>query len=78
MNRVVLRPRLAFNAVKAFSATMLGKHSDLGETVTRWLSMHPELVPTEIVVTQSSCGAYHCLTITVFYREPSRKADQRR
>ena len=42
--------------------------SDSEINVTEWLSSHPKCKPTEFVVTQSSDAAFHCITITVFYK----------
>jgi hypothetical protein len=67
--RVVLRPGLAFNGVKIFSATMFADREALGDKVTEWLATHPHCEVTEIVVTQSSDASFHCVAITVFYRE---------
>lgn len=53
--------------VKVFSATMFADRARLGETVTEWLCSHPELRPLDIIVTQSSDQAFHCIAITVFY-----------
>jgi hypothetical protein len=66
---VLLQPGVAFNGVKVFSATMYANRERLGEQVTQWLSDHPQRQATEMVVTQSSDDAFHCITITVFYRE---------
>lgn len=67
--RVVLRPEMPFNGVKVFSATMFAQRDCLGEQVTSWLSSHPQVVATEMVVTQSSDEEFHCVAITVFYWE---------
>ena len=74
--RVVLRPG-AFNGVKIFSATMFATRDALGEQVTAWITAHPQLAPTEIVLTQSSDSAFHCITITLFYWEVLDKATER-
>jgi hypothetical protein len=58
-----------FNGVKVFSATMFADRERLGESVTAWLAAHPELKVTQMVVTQSSDAAFHCIAITVFYWE---------
>lgn len=61
-----------FDGVKVFSATKQKDRDELGETATRWLSDRKGTI--EIVdktVTQSSDNEYHCLTITVFYRNRS-------
>lgn len=59
-----------FNAVKVFSATMFADRDRLGDTVTNWLTSRPDVKVTQMVVTQSSDAAFHCIAITVFYWEP--------
>ncbi len=66
---VVLRSGVRFNGVKVFSATMFAQRDVLGEVVTAWMTGHPQCVVTELLVTQSSDSSFHCITITVFYRE---------
>ena len=49
---------------------MFADREHLGEKVTAWLannSAHRKL--TDIIVTQSSDAAFHCITISVFYHE---------
>lgn len=58
-----------FNGVKIFSATMVAEREQLGEKVTAWIEKHPQFEVREIVVTQSSDAAFHCIAITVFYWE---------
>ena len=67
--RIVLRPSLRFNGVKVFSATMVADRDQLGEKVSAWMANHSHLKVTDIVVTQSSDEAFHCIAITVFYWE---------
>ena len=55
--------------VKVFSATMLAQRSELGETVTKWIAARPELEILDMVVKQSSDSRFHCLSITLFYRD---------
>lgn len=62
-----------FNGVKVFSATMLADRAVLGEKVTAWIAEHPELEVAEIVQTQSSDAQFHCVALTVFYRDPERR-----
>jgi hypothetical protein len=61
-----------FNGVKVFSATMVNDRERLGEKVTDWLTAHPNYEVRDMIVTQSSDEAFHCLAITVFYYEPPR------
>ena len=58
-----------FNGVKVFSATKAREREDLGDHVTRWMRANPHIRVLEKVVTQSSDREFHCLTITLFYRE---------
>lgn len=62
---------MSFNAVKVFSATTANDREDLGNRVSRWLREHPDYEVVDKVVTQSSDEAYHCISITVFYRVPA-------
>ena len=64
-----VRPAPVFNGVKVFSATKFMERDRLGETVTRWLAEHAYLDVVDLVVTQSSDSAFHCITISVFYFE---------
>jgi hypothetical protein len=70
--RIVLREG-GFNGVKVFTATMFAERSVLGEKVTSWIAANPENTLTEIVVTQSSDASYHCVAISVFYRQTARQ-----
>ncbi|HLL24059.1 MAG TPA: hypothetical protein VK427_18130 [Kofleriaceae bacterium] len=58
-----------FDAVKVFSATMQMDRHQLGEKVTSWLQARPGIEVADIVTKQSSDAAFHCLSITVFYRD---------
>ncbi len=61
-----------FTGVKVFSTTLARDRDVMGETVTRWLAEHPELEVVSHEVRQSSDREFHCLTITLFYREKGR------
>ncbi len=39
----------------------------LGEKVSEWISSHSGFKISDVVVTQSSDAAFHCIAITVFY-----------
>jgi hypothetical protein len=67
--QLTLRRDVKFNGVKVFSATMVADRDQLGEKVTAWMAGHPQLKVTDIVITQSSDEAFHCIAITVFYAE---------
>ena len=57
------------NGIKVFSATMVKDRETLGERVTDWLRDHPTIEVEDIVITQSSDEAFHCVTITVLYHD---------
>ncbi len=54
--------------LKVFSATKARERESLGETITDWIRLHPELEVFEKIVTQSSDAEFHCFAITLFYR----------
>jgi hypothetical protein len=57
-----------FNGVKVFSATTIANRERLGDKVTEWIAAHPQYQIDEMIQTQSSDAAFHCIAITVFYR----------
>lgn len=63
----------SFTGVKVFSTTLARDRESMGEHIGRWLAEHPEIEVVEREVTQSSDKEFHCLSITLFYRE-RRKA----
>lgn len=65
--QLTLRRDVMFNGVKIFSATMVADRDQLGEKVSAWMKNNPHLKVTDIVVTQSSDEAFHCIAITVFF-----------
>jgi len=67
------RRELTFNGVKVFSATMFADRDRLGDRVTEWIAANSHLKVTEMIVTQSSDAAFHCVAITVFYSEQLRR-----
>jgi hypothetical protein len=67
------RRDLGFNGVKVFSATMFADRDRLGDRVTDWIAANAHLKVTEMIVTQSSDAAFHCVAITVFYAEQLRR-----
>ncbi|HLL21850.1 MAG TPA: hypothetical protein VK427_06955 [Kofleriaceae bacterium] len=71
--QLTLRRDVRFNGVKVFSATMVADRDQLGEKVSSWMSTNSHLKVTDIVVTQSSDEAFHCIAITVFYWEDVEK-----
>lgn len=60
---------VAFTGVKVFSATRAKDREELGDVITRWLRGNVGIEVVDKVVTQSSDREFHCLTITIFYRE---------
>jgi len=72
--QLTLRRDVKFNGVKVFSATMVADRDQLGEKVTAWMTANQERYKvTDIVVTQSSDEAFHCIAVTVFYWEEPRR-----
>lgn len=67
--QLTLRKDVKFNGVKVFSATMVADRDQLGEKVTNWINANQGKHVTDLVVTQSSDEAFHCIAITVFYHE---------
>ena len=70
---LTLRRDLKFNGVKVFSATMVADRDQLGEKVTDWMAKNPSKKVTDIVITQSSDEAFHCIAITVFFHEDTHR-----
>lgn len=60
----------SFNGVKVFTGATEMQRKRLGDVVTDWLGSHRELHIVDMCVMQTSDREYHCVTITVFYREP--------
>jgi len=58
--------------VKIFSTTLARDREVLGETITRWLGEHPGIEILDKQVRQSSDREFHCLTVTLFYRDGRR------
>ena len=66
--------RRSFDGVKVFSATMAEQRHRLGDVVTAWIGAHPDLTIVDVVQAQSSDSSFHCISISVFYKE--RGAEQ--
>lgn len=58
-----------FTGVKVFSATKAWEREQISERITGWLAAHPGAEIVDKVVSQSSDSEFHCLTITLFYRQ---------
>jgi hypothetical protein len=61
-----------FTGMKVFSTTLARDREQMGDQITRWLADNPSLEIVDKIVTQSSDKEFHCLTITLFYRERAR------
>jgi hypothetical protein len=60
-----------FTGIKVFSTTLARDREIMGENITKWLKENPNAEIVDKVVTQSSDKEFHCLTITLFYRQKS-------
>lgn len=60
------------DGVKVFSATKARERESLGEKVTDWIADNPGAEIVDRIVTQSSDSEFHCLTITLFYKNEAR------
>jgi len=61
-----------FTGMKIFSTTLARDREAMGDNITRWLHDNAQLEIVDKIVTQSSDKEFHCLTITLFYRERPR------
>lgn len=59
-----------FNGVHVISATMVADRLVLGEKVTQWMADHPTYEIVDIIITQSSDSAFHCICFALFYLDP--------
>ena len=59
---------LDVTGVKVFSATKAKERELLGELITDWIRSNPNCDIVDKIVTQSSDSEFHCLTITLFYK----------
>lgn len=60
-----------FTGVKVFSTTLARDREVMGENITKWLKDNPNVEVIDKEVTQSSDKEFHCLTVTLFYRQKS-------
>jgi hypothetical protein len=58
-----------FTGIKVFSTTLARDRESMGETITKWLKDNPSAEIVDKAVTQSSDKEFHCLTVTLFYRQ---------
>jgi len=63
----------SFTGVKIFSTTLARDREMMGESITKWLRENPQNEIVDKQVTQSSDKEFHCLTITLFFREREKK-----
>ena len=61
-----------FTGMKIFSTTRARDREAMGDNITRWLKDNQQYEVVDKIVTQSSDKEFHCLTITLFYRERPR------
>lgn len=61
---------MKFTGMKVFSATKAKERDELGEKVTAWLrENHKRFEVVDKIVTQSSDREFHCLSITLFFKD---------
>ena len=58
-----------FTGVKVFSTTLARDREVMGEKITTWLKDNPTADIVDKEVTQSSDKEFHCLTVTLFYKQ---------
>ena len=63
---------IQFTGMKIFSTTLARDREQMGDNITRWVNENAQLEIVDKIVTQSSDKEFHCLTITLFYRERPR------
>jgi hypothetical protein len=63
---------VSFTGVKVFSTTLARDREAMGEGIRRWLAENPGIEIVDREVRQSSDREFHCLSITLFYRERRR------
>ncbi len=59
----------AFTGLKVFSTTLARDRETMGENITKWLKENPGIELVDKIVTQSSDKEFHCLTISLFYKQ---------
>ena len=64
---------ITFSGMKIFSTTLARDREVMGENVTRWLRENPQHEIVDKIVTQSSDKEFHCLTITLLFKEREKK-----
>lgn len=56
-----------------FTATKAKEREYIGERITRWIRSGAPKEILDVQVTQSSDEEFHCLTVTILYRNMSEK-----
>lgn len=70
------RVQVSYNRVEVFSATLARDRAALGERITEWIKGYRgEIV--DKVVKQSSDREFHCISITLFCKDPPPKRKRR-
>jgi hypothetical protein len=64
---------VSFTGLKVFSTTLARDREAMGDNITRWLRENPQLEIVDKIVTQSSDKEFHCLTITLFYKDRDKR-----
>ena len=59
----------SFTGVKVFATTLARDREQMGETITRWIKENPTVEIVDKEITQSSDKEFHCLSVTLFYRQ---------
>ncbi len=58
-----------YDGVKVFSATLVRRRETIGDDVNDWLNAHPNRIPVDTLIRQSSDRQFHCFTIVIFWRD---------
>lgn len=58
-----------FDGVQMFTASKPRDRDQLGETISAWMSRNRHLEIVDWVITQSSDNAFHCVTMSLFWRK---------
>ena len=66
-----------FDGVKIFSATKARDREELGTHITAWIRKNRSFTVIDKMITQSSDSEFHCLTITIFYRDMGAEGQAR-
>ena len=63
---------IPFTGMKVFSTTLAREREAMGEHINKWLRENPQVEVVDKTVTQSSDKEFHCLSVTLFYKERPR------